>query len=133
MRSFKPFQTNNMLYECFYTVKVRKICGYRDYWKIVITPIVHHHLLFSFSVQTAYCETGVSNHSNSFMKIIYTGAYMILDAQNLHTFSQSQVCNLVSFRHHSLVWSCADHVKIVLCSIMSFGYRSIRASVSLND
>ena len=47
-------------------------------------PIVHH--LLSSSVQTAYGETGVSNHSISFMKIIYTGVYMILDAQNLHTF-----------------------------------------------
>ena len=41
-------------------------------------------------VQTAYRETGVSNRSNSFTKIIYTGAYMILDAQNLHTCSQSR-------------------------------------------
>ena len=41
------------------------------------TPIVYHHLL---SVQTAYCETGVSYRSNSLMKIIYTGAFMILDA-----------------------------------------------------
>ena len=55
--------------------------------------IVHHHhllLLSSSSVQTAYCETGVSNRSTSLMKIIYIGAYMILDAQNLHTFSQSR-------------------------------------------
>ena len=35
----------------------------------------------------AYPKTGVSNRSISFTKIIYTGAYMILDAQNLHTFS----------------------------------------------
>ena len=51
-------------------------------------PIVHH-LLLSSSVQTAYRKTGVSNRSISYTKIIYTGAYMILDAQNLHTFSQS--------------------------------------------
>ena len=46
---------------------------------------------------------------------------MILDAQNLHTFSQSrqlQVCNLtsVSFRRHFLVCSRAEHVKLVLCA-----------------
>ena len=45
---------------------------------------------------------------------------MILDAQNLHTFSQSrqiQVCNptSVSFRRHFLVCSRAEHVKLVLC------------------
>ena len=55
------------------TLKVRKIYSYSDSQKIV--KIVH---LLSFSFQMAYCETGVSN--NSFTKVIYTGAYMILDA-----------------------------------------------------
>ena len=72
----------------FNTLKVRKIYSYSESRKFVKTQIVHH-LLLSNSVQTAYCKTGVSNRSNSFTKIIYTGAYMILDAQNLHTFSQS--------------------------------------------
>ena len=80
------------------TLKVRKIYTYSESRKFVKTRIVHHHLLLllllllllSNSVQTAYRETGVSNRSNSFTKIIYTGAYMILDAQNLHTFSQSR-------------------------------------------
>ena len=73
------------------TLKVRKIYSYSDSQKFVKTRIVHHLLLLlSNSVQTAYRETGVSNRSNSFTKIIYTGAYMILDAQNLHTFSQSR-------------------------------------------
>ena len=82
------------------TLKVRKIYSYSESRKFVKTRIVHHHhhllllllllLLLSNSVQTAYRETGVSNRSNSFTKIIYTGAYMILDAQNLHTFSQSR-------------------------------------------
>ena len=71
------------------TLKVRKIYSYSESRKFVKTRIVHHLLLLSNSVQTAYRETGVSNRSNSFTKIIYTGAYMILDAQNLHTFSQS--------------------------------------------
>ena len=61
------------------TLKVRKIYSYTDSRKIVKMPIVHH-LLLSSSVQTAYCETGVSNRSNSFTKIVFTGAYMILDA-----------------------------------------------------
>ena len=84
------------------TLKVRKIYNYTESRKFVKTRIVHLLLLLlllfllllllllSNSVQTAYCETGVSNRSNSFTKIIYTGAYMILDAQNLHTFSQSR-------------------------------------------
>ena len=75
------------------TLKVRKIYSYSDSQKFVKTRIVHHLLLLlllSNSVQTAYRETGVSNRSNSFTKIIYTGAYMILDVQNLHTFSQSR-------------------------------------------
>ena len=78
------------------TLRQRKIYSYSDCRKIEKTPIVHHHhhhllllLLLSSSVQTAYRETGISNRSISFTKIIYTGAYMILDAQNLHTFSQS--------------------------------------------
>ena len=79
----------------FNTLKVRKIYSYSDSRKFVKTRIVHHLLLLlllllSNSVQTAYRETGVSNRSNSFTKIIYTGAYMILDAQNLHTFSQNR-------------------------------------------
>ena len=72
----------------FNTLKVRKIYSYSESRKFVKTRIVHH--LLSSSVQTAYRETGVSNRSNSFTKIIYTGAYMILDAQNLHTFSQTR-------------------------------------------
>ena len=79
----------------FNTLKVRKIYSYSESRKFVKTQIVHHLLLLlllllSNSVQTAYRETGVSNRSNSFTKITYTGAYMILDAQNLHTFSQSR-------------------------------------------
>ena len=74
----------------FNTLKVRKIYSYSESRKFVKTRIVHHLLLLSNSVQTAYRETGVSNRSNSFTKIIYTGAYMILDAQNLHNFSQSR-------------------------------------------
>ena len=78
----------------FNTLKVLKIYSYSESRKFVKTRIVHHLLLLllllSNSVQTAYRETGVSNRSNSFTKIIYTGAYMILDAQNLHTFSQSR-------------------------------------------
>ena len=74
----------------FNTLKVRKIYSYSESRKFVKTWTVHHLLLLSNSVQTAYRETGVSNRSNSFTKIIYTGAYMILDAQNLHTFSQSR-------------------------------------------
>ena len=81
----------------FNTLKVRKIYSYSEFRKFVKTRIVHHLLLnssssssSSSSVQTAYRETGISNRSNSFTKIIYTGAYMILDAQNLHTFSQSR-------------------------------------------
>ena len=75
------------------------------------------------SVQTAYHKTGVSNRSNSFTKIIYIGVYMILDAQNLHTFSQSRQTPClqlysVSFRHHFLVCSRAQHVKLVLCTNM---------------
>ena len=59
------------------TLEVRKIYSYSDSRKIVKTPIVH---LLSSSVHTTYHETGVSNRSNSFTKIIYTGAYMIVDA-----------------------------------------------------
>ena len=78
--------------------------------------IVHHLLLLllllSNSVQTAYRETGVSNRSNSFTKIIYTGAYMILDAQKIFIPSPKavklQLCNLtsVSFRRHSCLLTC---------------------------
>ena len=83
-----------MLCEWFYhysTLKVLKIYSYGESRKFVKIRFVHLLLLLlSSSVQTAYLETRVSNRSNSFMKIIYTGAYMILDAQNLHTFSQSR-------------------------------------------
>ena len=46
---------------------------------------------------------------------------MILDAQNLYTFSLSVklwVCNLrnLSFRRHFLVCAGAEHVKLVLCT-----------------
>ena len=74
----------------FNTLKVRKIYSYSESRKFVKTLIVHLLLLLSNSVKTAYRKTGVSNRSNSFTKITYTGAYMILDAQNLHTFSQSR-------------------------------------------
>ena len=70
-----------------YTIILSKYVKYKAtviLSKLEKTPI----LLLSSSVQMGYCETGVSNHSNSYMKIIYTGVYMILDAQNLHTFSQ---------------------------------------------
>ena len=109
------------------TLKVRKIYNYTESRKFVKTRIVHHLLLLllllllSNSVQTAYRETGVSNRSNSFTKIIYTGAYMILDAQKLHTFSQSrqtpglQPYKCYCFRRHFLVCSRAEHVKLVLC------------------
>ena len=81
------------------TLKVRKIYSHSESRKFVNTRIVHLLLLLlllSSSVQMAYHKTGVSNRSNSFTKIIYTGAYMILDAQNLYTFSQGQVCNITS-------------------------------------
>ena len=62
--------------------------------KLKKTQIVHHLLLLllfllllSSSVQTAYRETGDSNRSISFTKIIYAGACMILDIPNLHTYS----------------------------------------------
>ena len=76
------------------TLKHRKIYTYSDFQKIEKTPIVHHLLLLflSSSVQTAYRETGDSNRSISFTKIliIYAGACMILDTPNLHTSSQSR-------------------------------------------
>ena len=73
------------------TLKHRKIYTYSDFRKIEKTPIVHHLLLLlSSSVQTAYRETGDSNRSISFTKIIYAGACMILDTPNLHTSSQSR-------------------------------------------
>ena len=66
--------------EHYNTLKQRKIYSYSDCWKIERTPIVHHLLLLlSSSVQTAYRESGVSNRSISFTKVIYTGAYMILN------------------------------------------------------
>ena len=67
------------------TLKVHKLYSYSD---LVINPDYSFFFLSS-SVQTAYHKTGVSNRSNSFTNIIYTGVYTILDAQNLHTFSQS--------------------------------------------
>ena len=98
------------------TLKVRKIYSYNNS-QFVKTPIVHHLLLSSSSVQMAYRETGVSNRSNSFTKITYTGAYMILDAQNLHTCSQSRQ-NSGSATLQVSVWtpfsSRAEHVKLVL-------------------
>ena len=125
------------------TLKVCKIYSYSDSRKFVKTRIVHLLLLLlSSSVPSAYRETGVSNRSNSFTKIIYTGAYMILDVQNLHTFSQ-RVCNLtsVSFRRHFLVFSRAEHVKLVLlpwsrCRCFERSVVRLRCSfvsVSLND
>ena len=54
---------------------------------LLLLPLLLLLLPLSSSVQTAYHKTGVCNCSISLMKIIYTGAYMILDAQNLHTFS----------------------------------------------
>ena len=71
------------------TLKQRKIYSYSILSENRKKTMIVHHLLSS-SVEMAYHETGVSNRSISFMKIIYTGAYMILDAQNLHTFSQSR-------------------------------------------
>ena len=46
---------------------------------------------------------------------------MILDAQNLHTFSQSRQTPGLQpykcfFRRHLLVCSRAEHVKLVLCT-----------------
>ena len=58
------------------TLKERKIYSYSDFPKIEKTLIVHY--------------LRASNRSISVTKIIYTGAYMILDAQNPHTFSQSR-------------------------------------------
>ena len=65
----------------FNTLKVRKIYSYsssesRKFVKTRIVIIILILLLLSNSVQTAYRETGVSNRSNSFTKIIYTGAYI---------------------------------------------------------
>ena len=74
----------------FNTLNLRKIYSYSESRKFLKTPDCSL-LSSSSSVQTAYCETGISNRSNSFTKIIYTGAYMILDKQNLHTFSQSNL------------------------------------------
>ena len=74
------------------TLKHRKIYTYNDFRKNEKTPIVHHLLLLllSSSVQTAYRETGDSNRSITFTKIIYAGACMILHTPNLHTSSQSR-------------------------------------------
>ena len=81
------------------TINVRKIHSYSDSWKIVKMPIIHHHHLIIllqfkwFNMKLVlYC---VRNRSNSFMKIIYTGGYMILNAQNLHTSSNSRLQVLV--------------------------------------
>ena len=99
-------------------------------------------LLLQFKWPTV--KLGVSNCSNSFMKIIHTGACRILDTQNLHSFSQCRQTPGVSvFRHRFLVWSHAEHVKLVLqfCpvfvmlfrSLSSFWLRCSFVSVSLND
>ena len=128
------------------TLKLRKIYSYGDSRKIVKTPIVHHLLLLllSSSVQTTYRETGISNLSISFTKIIYTGAYMILDAQNLHTFSPKPVklqfgkLRSVSldaicwFAHVPKTWRL--EVWSWLWFVALFGYqRCSFVSVSLND
>ena len=100
------------------TLKVRKIHSYSESRKFVKTSDCSSS---SSSVQTAYRETGVSNRSNSFTKIIYTGAYMILMHKIFIPSPKAvklQVCNLtsVSFRRHFLVCSRAEHVKLVLCT-----------------
>ena len=78
----------------FNTLKVRKIYSYSESQKFVKTRIVYHllFLLLSNSVQTTYRETGVSNRSNSFTKIIYTGVYMILDAQYIPSPKAVKLC-----------------------------------------
>ena len=65
-----------------YTIILSK---YVKYTATVILEICKNPdcLSSSSSVQTAYRKTGGSNRFNYFTKIIYTGAYMILDAQNL--------------------------------------------------
>ena len=55
---------------------------------------------------------------------------MILDAQNLHIFSQSRQTpglNLtsVSFRRHFCVCSRAEHVKLVLCCTSNADFVSV--------
>ena len=109
--------------------KVHKIYSYSDSWKFLKPPIVHLHLFLllssSNSVQMAYCETGVSNHCNSF---IYTGVRTYSLINKFHTFSkchQNQGCNLrvVNVRHHSLVCSWVGYMKLVhlvRCSSYSF-------------
>ena len=111
------------------TLKVHKIYSYSDSWKIVKPPIVHLHLFLllssSNSDQMAYRETGVSNHSNSF---IYTGVRTYSLINKFHTFSkchQNQGCNLrgVNVRRHSLVCSWVRYMKLVhlvQCSSHSF-------------
>ena len=79
-RYFKAFQNITCSASAsihYNTLKVHvcKIYSYSDCWKIEKTAIVHHLLFFS---SMAYRETGVSN---SFTKINYAGAYMILSAQ----------------------------------------------------
>ena len=66
-----------------YTIILSKYLKYTA--TLILEKLIVHLLLSSSSVQTAYRKTGISNRSNSFTKIIYTGAYMILDA---HTFTQ---------------------------------------------
>ena len=105
------------------TLKVHKIYSYSDSRKIEKTLIVHH--LLSSSVQMAYCESGVSNRSISFTKIIYTGVYMILNAYIFIPSPKAvklQVCKLrgISFRCHFLVCSCAEHVKLEVLSSLWF-------------
>ena len=115
-----------MLCECFYTLQYSQSTqNIQLQWfsEIYKNPDCSSSSSFSSSsVQTVYRETGVSNRANSFTKIIYTGVYMILDTQNLHTYSQSrQTLGLqptsASFRTYFLVFSHAEHVKLVLCSL----------------
>ena len=112
--------------------KVCKIHSFSDSRKIAKMLIVHHHHL-----STPHSETGISNRSYSYTKIIYTGA--ILDAQNLHTkiFIPKLSCNLtsVTFRRHFLVWSrdvSFGPVFITLFRALCW-LRCSFVSVSLND
>ena len=65
-----------------------------------------------------YCETGVSiYHSNSFTKIMYTGVYMILDAQNLHGWQYSSVgsssCKILGINSRLFNGSCEYIIEVV--------------------
>ena len=93
---YKPFQTNSLLYECFFIIILSKYTKYTA--TVTLGKLLTSHCSYSSnSVQTAYHETGISNCSTSFTKTIYNGVYMILDLQNLRTFSQCrQGCNFTS-------------------------------------